>query len=69
MILELDNQGRLYAKSQITDYVFRGDELSDFNVVRFFTDTWEGARQPDDYPKGKAGTFNDVKNFGSISEY
>ena len=58
VILELDSRGRLYAKSQVTDYVFRGDELSDYNVVRYFTDTYERAEHVDDHPKGKAGMLN-----------
>ncbi|KAJ3559079.1 hypothetical protein NM688_g560 [Phlebia brevispora] len=33
--------GRIYARSQISDYVCRGTELDEYNVLQFFKDTYE----------------------------
>ncbi len=65
--LDLNSQGRLYGKSQITDYIFRGDDLADYNIVQYFTDTYESAKRADDHPKGKAGTVNDRFRFLKIT--
>lgn len=36
-----DSQGRLIAKDQVCDYMYRGEFLSDYSVYQFFQDTWE----------------------------
>ncbi|KIJ07944.1 hypothetical protein PAXINDRAFT_18888 [Paxillus involutus ATCC 200175] len=39
--LDLDGSGKLYAKSQVTDYSERGDMISNMNIVDFFSNTYE----------------------------
>ena len=39
--LELSNSGRLIAKSQVVDYQYRGAELEDYSVLKFFVETYE----------------------------
>ena len=39
--LDVSSSGQMFAKSQVTDYRCRGTELQDYNVVEFFTDTYE----------------------------
>ncbi|KAK7016117.1 hypothetical protein R3P38DRAFT_2786484 [Favolaschia claudopus] len=39
--LGVDSTGQLFAKCQVTDYLARGDELSGYNLVDFFVDTYE----------------------------
>ena len=39
--LDLDSSGKLYCRSQITDYIARGDELKDLNLIDFFVNTYE----------------------------
>ena len=41
VILELDSTGRLFACSQVTDYMSRGDDLEDYNVLDFITETYD----------------------------
>jgi len=41
VILELDSTGRLFACSQVTDYMCRGDGLEDYNVLDFITETYD----------------------------
>jgi len=40
-ILDVNEQQTLFPKSQVTDYIARGDALHDYNVLLFFTDTYE----------------------------
>ena len=37
----MSSQGTIYAKSQVVDYSTRGERLEAFNMVTFFTDTYE----------------------------
>ncbi len=39
--LEINAGGRLFVKSQVTDYQYRGAELQHYNVYDFFADTYE----------------------------
>ncbi len=39
--MDVSSAGNLYAKSQLTDYVLRGDALADFSVFRFIKDTYD----------------------------
>ena len=39
--LDVSSSGQMFAKSQITDYQCRGTELQEYNLVDFFTDTYE----------------------------
>ena len=39
--LDISSSGRMFAKSQVTDYQHRGTELQGYNLVEFFTDTYE----------------------------
>ena len=39
--LDVSSSGRMFAKSQVADYQHRGTELQDYNLVDFFTDTYE----------------------------
>ncbi|THG94190.1 hypothetical protein EW026_g7232 [Hermanssonia centrifuga] len=41
--LEINGAGRLYAKSQVTDYLYRGRDLEELNVYELFADTYEAA--------------------------
>ena len=41
MTLDIDNSGILFAKSQLTDYACRGEELAGVNFLDFFVDTYE----------------------------
>jgi len=43
VILDFNNQGRVFVKCQVTDYCLRGDALTSFNVLDFFTDTYEAS--------------------------
>lgn len=44
-ILELDQKGKIYVKSQVTDYKYRGSGLETYNVYDFFANTWEDKEQ------------------------
>jgi hypothetical protein len=37
----IDSGGQIFAKSQVTDYLLRGEDLSQFNLLRFFVDTYD----------------------------
>ena len=39
--LDVSSSGRVFAKSQVTDYQHCGTELQSFNLVDFFTETYE----------------------------
>ena len=39
--LEADELGKLRPRNQVTDYMFRGEALADYNVIEFFVDTYE----------------------------
>jgi len=39
--LDVDNSGVLFAKSQLTDYSHRGEEVAGVNFLDFFVDTYE----------------------------
>jgi len=39
--LDVDGSGVVFAKSQLTDYLHRGEELADFNFLDFLVDTYE----------------------------
>jgi hypothetical protein len=39
--MDFNSQGTLYAKSQVTDYMLRDDQLNTYNVLEFFTNTYE----------------------------
>ncbi|EMD31577.1 hypothetical protein CERSUDRAFT_78030 [Gelatoporia subvermispora B] len=39
--LDMDNAGRIYPKSQCTDYQLRGEQLEGLNVFSYFVDTYE----------------------------
>ncbi|KAJ3912168.1 hypothetical protein F5877DRAFT_85107 [Lentinula edodes] len=39
--LELDSDGKIYSKSQVTDYRCHGTGLEKYHVLDFFVDTWE----------------------------
>ena len=39
--LDVNSSGGVFAKSQLTDYSYRGEELADFNFLDFFVDTYE----------------------------
>ena len=41
MTIEFNNQGQLYARSQVTDYRLWGKEHRGLNVMEFFRDTYE----------------------------
>lgn len=41
MVLEFDPRGTLYSRSQVTDYVNRGHELEDYNVLDYFVGTYD----------------------------
>ena len=41
VVLELDSSGRLFPCSQVTDYMCRGDDLEDYNVLDFITETYD----------------------------
>jgi hypothetical protein len=41
LTLDIDSHGKIYAKSQVIDYIARGDELSDLNMLDYFVDTYE----------------------------
>lgn len=42
--IELGANGRVHAKSQVTDYMLRGEGLDSLNLLQFITDTYEGDR-------------------------
>jgi hypothetical protein len=39
--IDVDDNDRLFVRSQVTDYQLRGDDLEDVNVLDFFVDTYE----------------------------
>ena len=39
--LDLNSSGQLFAKSQVTDYMCRGESLANCNMLDFFVDTYE----------------------------
>ncbi len=43
--MDINSSGTVYAKSQVTDYRARGQKQELFNVVDFFTDTYESNQQ------------------------
>ena len=40
--LEADELGKVRARNQVVDYMFRGDCLANYNIIEFFVDTYEG---------------------------
>lgn len=34
--------------NQVTDYMFRGEALADYNIIDFFVDTYEDRKKDDD---------------------
>ncbi len=48
MTLDVSSEGRIYAKSQVTDYVLRGDTLSDCSLFEFVKNTYDGQLRPQD---------------------
>jgi hypothetical protein len=46
--LDVDSAGRLYAKSQVTDYRYRGNELAECNIRDYFLKTYEAPISPSD---------------------
>ena len=40
-VLDVGADGKIFTKSQVIDYRFRDNELSEYNVLEFFTDTYE----------------------------
>jgi hypothetical protein len=47
----------VFARSQVSDYIFRGDFLAQFNVLQFFVDTYEESSKKDN---DRSSTRNDV---------
>jgi hypothetical protein len=49
--LSVNADGRLYGQSQVEDYVGRGKELENFNVLDYFIETYEidGAKSSDEH--------------------
>ena len=41
VVMDVDSQGMVFAKSQVTDYCARGPQLENYNIIQFFTDTYE----------------------------
>ena len=41
VMMDVDSQGMVFAKSQVTDYRARGPQLEEYNVIQFFSDTYE----------------------------
>ena len=41
MTIDINAAGTVYAQSQVTDYCTRGDRLDEYNIISFFTDTYE----------------------------
>jgi hypothetical protein len=41
VIIDMNDSGKNFVKSQVTDYQLRGDELEDYNLLDFFVDTYE----------------------------
>jgi hypothetical protein len=41
LTLDTDSAGRIYPKSQATDYMLRGEELKGYNIIEFFVNTYE----------------------------
>jgi hypothetical protein len=41
LTLDTDSAGRIYPKSQVTDYMLHGEELQGNNIVEFFVNTYE----------------------------
>jgi len=41
VVIDFNSQGNLYAKSQVTDYVLRDQQLHEHNVLEYFTNTYE----------------------------
>jgi len=39
--LEVDSHGVMYPKSQVTDYMVRGDALEEYNLIEFFMNTYK----------------------------
>jgi hypothetical protein len=39
--MDVDRHGVLYAKSQVTDYISRGDSIEEFSILDFFKNTYE----------------------------
>ena len=60
--LDLDSSGKLYCRSQITDYIARGDELNDLNLIEFFVNTYE-----EDTTKKRSGSENEVVDTNAIN--
>ncbi len=44
--LELGSHGRIYAKSQVTDYMLRGEDIEGYNLFEFIRDTYETDLSP-----------------------
>ena len=39
--MDIDRHGVLYAKSQVNDYICRGDSIEQFSILDFFKNTYE----------------------------
>ena len=39
--LEITSQGGIVLKNQVTNYITHGDALADYNIIQFFTNTYE----------------------------
>ena len=48
--LEADELGKLRPRNQVTDYMFRGIGLQDYNILDFFVNTYEVALKKEDTP-------------------
>ncbi|THH14508.1 hypothetical protein EW146_g5828 [Bondarzewia mesenterica] len=49
--LDTDETGRLYTKSQVTDYQFRGDGLKAYNLIDFLVNTYEVDIKKDEHKR------------------
>ena len=41
MVLDVDSEGRVFPKSQLTDYICRNETLAGHNIFDYFVDTYE----------------------------
>ncbi|PPQ74787.1 hypothetical protein CVT24_003726 [Panaeolus cyanescens] len=45
LTMDFNSVGMMFAKSQVTDYRLRGDPLESYNIIQFFTNTYETRRK------------------------
>ena len=64
--MDLDSNGVIFAKSQVTDYTARGIVLEEYNVIQFFTDTYEAPFQK--YDRDNAVENTDFPNVDNKKE-